>query len=58
MGINISAKTKAKASLKLYNQISSYMFEQEYDEMRGNSRIKNVLDEAKKTLAEIIKTKQ
>ena len=58
MGINVSAKTKAEASLKLYNQISSYMFEQEYDEMRGNSRIKNVLDEAKKTLAEIIKTKQ
>lgn len=58
MGINVSAKTKAKASLKLYNQISSYMFEQEYDEMRGNSRIKNVLDEAKRTLADIIKTKQ
>lgn len=57
MGINVSAKTKAKASLKLYNQISSYMFEQEYDEMRGNSRIKNVLDEAKRTLADIIKTK-
>lgn len=58
MGINVSVKTKAKASLKLYNQISSYMFEQEYDEMKGNSRIKSVLDEAKKTLAEIIKTKQ
>lgn len=58
MGINVSAKTKAKASLKLYNQISSYMFEQEYDEMRGNSRIKSVLDEAKKALTDIIKTKQ
>ena len=58
MGINVSAKTKAKASLKLYNQISSYMFEQEYDEMRGNSRIKSVLDEARKTLAEIMKAKQ
>ena len=58
MGINISCKTKAKASLKLYNQISSYMFEQELEEMKGNSRIKNVLDEAKKTLAEIIKAKQ
>lgn len=58
MGINISCKTKAKASLKLYNAISSYMFEQELEEMKGNSRIKNVLDEAKKTLAEIIKTKQ
>lgn len=58
MGLTCSCKTKAKASLKLYNQISSYMFEQEYDEMRGNSRIKNVLDEAKKTLAEIIKAKK
>lgn len=58
MGININVKTKAKASLKLYNHIASYMFAQEYDEMKGNSRIKNVLDEAEKTLAEIIKTKQ
>ena len=55
---NVSVKTKAKASLKLYNQISSYMFEQECDEMRGNSKIKSVLDEDKKTLADIIKTKQ
>ena len=55
---NVSVKTKAKASLKLYNQISSYMFEQECDEMRGNSKIKSVLDEARKTLADIIKTKQ
>lgn len=39
MGVNINCKTKAKATLKLYNQISSYMFEQEYDEMRGNSRV-------------------
>lgn len=58
MGINVSCKTKAKASLKLYNQISSYMFEQGCDEMRGNSRIKSVLEEARKTLAEIIKIKQ
>lgn len=58
MGVNINCKTKAKATLKLYNQISSYMFEQEYDEMRGNSRVKSALDEAKKILAEIIKMKQ
>ena len=58
MGIKVSSKTKAKASLKLYNQISSYMFDQEFDEMRGNSRIKGILDEAKKTLAEIMKAKQ
>lgn len=56
MGINISCKTKAKASLKLYNQIASYMFEQECNEMKGNSRIKGVLTEAKKSLAEIIKS--
>lgn len=55
---NVSVKTKAKASLKLYNQISSYMFEQDCNEMRGNSKIKSVLDEARKTLADIIKTKQ
>lgn len=58
MGINVSTRTKAKASLKLYNQISSYMFEQECEEMKGNSRIKNVLDEARKTLADIIKNRQ
>lgn len=58
MGINVSIKTKAKATLKLYNQISSYMFEQEYDEMRGNSRVKSILDEAKRTLADIIKMRQ
>ena len=55
---NVSVKTKAKASLKLYNQISSYMFEQDCNEMRGNLKIKSVLDEARKTLADIIKTKQ
>lgn len=58
MGINVSIKTKAKATLKLYNQISSYMFEQEHDEMRGNSRVKSILDEAKRTLADIIKMRQ
>ena len=55
MAINISTKTKAKASLKLYNHIINYMLEQEYEEIKGNSKIKNVLDEAKRLLAEIIK---
>lgn len=58
MGIKIKANTKASESIKLYNHIASYMFEQEYDEMKGNSRIKNILDEAKKILADIIKTRQ
>ena len=54
MGINYSCKTKAKASLKLFNQVSSFLFEQEYDELKGNNKAKNALIEAKKALAEII----
>lgn len=54
MSINYSCKTKAKASLKLFNQISSFLFEQEYDELKGNNKAKNALTEAKKALAEII----
>lgn len=54
MGINYNCKTKAKASLKLFNQVSSFLFEQEYDELKGNNKAKNALIEAKKALAEII----
>lgn len=54
MGINYSCKTKAKASLSLFNQISSFLFEQEYGELNGNSKAKNALTEAKKALAEIV----
>lgn len=38
MGITCSCKTKAKAALKLYNQIITYIFEQEYGELEGNSK--------------------
>lgn len=55
MGINVSCKTKAKASLKLYNQISSFLFEQEFDELRGNSEAKKALEEARTELSRIIK---
>ena len=54
MGINYNCKTKAKASLKLFNQVSSFLFEQECDELKGNNKAKNALIEAKKALAEII----
>lgn len=57
MGINYSCNTKAKASLKLYNQISSFLFEQECEELRGNAKAKDALMLAKKELAEIIKRK-
>lgn len=55
MGITYSCKTKAKASLKLFNQISSFLFEQEYDELKGKGKVKEALISAKKALAEVIK---
>lgn len=54
MSITYSCKTKAKASLKLYNHISTFLFEQEYGDLNNNSRAKNSLIEARKALAEII----
>ena len=55
MSITISTNTKAKATLKLYNQLTSYMFEQEYDELRyaNQSNIK-ALKAAQKALNMII----
>ena len=56
MGIRVTAKTKAKASLKLYNNIVSYMFEQEFDEMKGNTKLKEALTKAKDALAKVIQS--
>ena len=44
MSITISTNTKAKATLKLYNQLVSYMFEQEFDELKyaNQSNIKTL----------------
>ena len=55
MGVRVTAKTEAKASLKLYNAIASYRFEQKYDEMKGNTELDKALDTAQKHLSEIIK---
>lgn len=55
MGIRISVNTEAKASIKLYNAIASYRFEQKYGEMKGNSKLDKALDDAQKYLSEIIK---
>ena len=54
MSIRCSCKTKAKASLKLYNAIISYLFEQEFGELKGRPKAKLALQEAKRHLAEII----
>ena len=55
MSITISTNTKAKATLKLYNQLVSYMFEQEFDELKyaNQSNIK-ALKAAQKALNMII----
>ena len=54
MSITISTNTKAKATLKLYNQLVSYMFEQEFDELKyaNQSNIKT-LRAAQKALSMI-----
>ena len=55
MSITISTNTKAKATLKLYNQLTSYLFEQEYDELKyaSQSNIKT-LKATQKVLSMII----
>ena len=53
--IKVSTNTKAKATLKLYNQLTSYMFEEEYGELKyaNPSNIKT-LRAAQKVLSMII----
>ena len=53
--IKVSTNTKAKATLKLYNQLTSYMFEEEYGELKyaNPSNIK-ALRAAQKVLSMII----
>ena len=55
MSIKVSTSTKAKATLKLYNQLTSYLFEQEYEELKyaNQSNIKT-LKAAQKVLSMII----
>lgn len=55
MSITVTTSTKAKATLKLYNQLTSYMFEQEYGELKyaNQSNIK-ALKAAQKALSIII----
>lgn len=58
MGITVQCKTKAKSTLKLFNTISSYLFEQEFDELKGYPMVKEALKSVKKELAKIIKDKE
>ena len=55
MSITISTNSKAKATLKLYNQLASYMFEQEFDELKYATQANiKTLKAAQKTLSIII----
>ena len=55
MSITISTNTKAKATLKLYNQLTSYMFEEEYGELKyANPSNVKALKAAQKVLSMII----
>lgn len=56
MGIKITTKTKCPASLKLLNHINSFLFEQEYDELKYFTPAQILkLREAGKVLKAIIK---
>lgn len=53
--ITTIVKTKAKATLKLYNMINSYLFEQEYGDLKGVSASDiDKIKECKGVLAKII----
>ena len=53
--ITAIVKTKAKATLKLYNMINTYLFEQEYGDLKGVSALDiDKIKECKGVLAKII----
>lgn len=54
MGITYSIKTKKKESLKLLNKINSFLFEQEYNELKNASLVQNKLKEAVRELSNFI----
>ena len=54
MGINISAKTKKPEALRLYNAINSFLFDQEFDELKNEKEAIEALRNAKSTLAKLI----
>ena len=55
MGITCKTNTNKKATLKLFNLINSYLFEQEFGELKDVSNTDiNKIKEACKVLASII----
>jgi hypothetical protein len=58
MGIQITAVTTAKAALKLYKQIASYIYEQSCGELEGEDEVKAALKAANKALADLMTRNQ
>lgn len=54
MGIRLQIKTKNKAAVKVYNVISSFLFEQECDILKDRPKAKEALINAQKELVNII----
>lgn len=55
MSISLLAKTNKKATLKLVNHISSFLFEQEYGELVGQKELTASLKAVNKKLAESLR---
>ena len=60
MGIKLQTRTPLKASMKLLNHINTYMFEQEFDEIKSfnpvlRQKLKASLKEVSRLLSEGIK---
>lgn len=55
MGIRVSQKTERRATLKMYNALGSFLFEQQYDELfRASEEQMNSLRKAHKVLGELL----
>lgn len=54
MGIKITAKTKAPNALKLSNKIRTYLFEEEYGELKGKQGATDALKQALIELSKLV----
>ena len=54
MGIRITSKSNKKATLKIISDISSYLFEQQYGELDGNTDLQEDLRDILKKLNKIV----
>jgi hypothetical protein len=52
MSIKLSINTNKKATLKLINHISSFLFEQDHGELYRNEKLKQILRDTNKALME------